>query len=951
MYNKIFIQAGPTGDNTGWGDLVEACTTAGIPVFAAASDSMTLLFDLQMARHRSGVAHRGNFVPTVGKDGNRFDFDYTIYPNAEAAKKAYQANAVTRWKRAEAVIPPELDPQIITISLENEQRPYVDWHDTPAIPGFTGWADAIGWQAYYTGLEARSRGWRYAAFAFAGGNPQEGVWEQPGMLAYLRLCEQYPDWLGIALHEYSFTRDIEDGWGHNVGRFQQLHEVCDRHEIARPFIQIKEFGWGEREMPVDLDKAMSDIEKAAALYATFPNIHGAAIWTTQTGWGELSERVRLLIPRLKGFTVAWGYDGDVPLPPPPTTPDPTPEQLLVNPSFEAGWETIDTGYGGLKNQRPHGWRLMWLGLDSPIWAANRKTGQVPVVTSVPECLHKIDWQLPPEERPGGERELIRDGKHVYKVFAQNGIWGVALTQTVEGPINTLLDVRIPVQVHYQDVLNPDSPDDVEIQLLANGRKVAEWLAIPDLPDREWAVLTAQGMTDGNGRCELTLRMMTKWQNSRDVFLDGLSVTAVPVNAPTPPAPPPAPVPPTPPAPPAPPTECRGKPRVQYARAYNVVPQGATEEQAVAIFREAWRRSKETVGGSYDDAGVGDLAKRKARLYGIAREEQATYRQWFGQHYPGVEVVFAEIPSGGGSSPAPAPPPPTQPPATGAAVVGLHASADPGALFGGTAEYEEFKVLRPGVIKVLSGHGGEVVERLAQDQRSIGNSPQWIIRTFLKFGGRDVSPQQFFEWTISDTQRAVNALRRAGVDDGRIWVELHNEPNLTDEGLGRSWQDGHGFASWGKAVLAQYRRAMPNFKMLFPGLSPGGFVPKVRYDAAMFTAQARPFAEACDGVAVHAYWQHDPYPMAQALSWVAGNADAFPRKPIWVTEASWNQSKGELPSVAFIGQQYKQFVAELKRIPTVQGVTYFVASASDPVFQPECWVVNGRSRGIAAVIRG
>ena len=106
--------------------------------------------------------------------------------------------------------------------------------------------------------------------------------------------------------------------------------------------------------------------------------------------------------------------------------------------------------------------------------------------------------------------------------------------------------------------------------------------------------------------------------------------------------------------PEPPCECRGKPRVQYERTYNVVPANATDEQAAAVFLDGWRRSRETTGGSYDDAGVGDLDVRRARLYGIPSADWPDYEAFYATYYPGVDVEFAWWP--GEQEPNPIEPP-------------------------------------------------------------------------------------------------------------------------------------------------------------------------------------------------------------------------------------------------------------------------------------------------------
>lgn len=91
------------------------------------------------------------------------------------------------------------------------------------------------------------------------------------------------------------------------------------------------------------------------------------------------------------------------------------------------------------------------------------------------------------------------------------------------------------------------------------------------------------------------------------------------------------------------TDCKGLPRENYTRRYNVIPSDATEQQAVDIFLEGWRRTRETTGGSYDDAGIGDLPVKIANLYGVADSQKQVFINWYAQHYPGTIVKFLPIP--------------------------------------------------------------------------------------------------------------------------------------------------------------------------------------------------------------------------------------------------------------------------------------------------------------------
>lgn len=236
----------------------------------------------------------------------------------------------------------------------------------------------------------------------------------------------------------------------------------------------------------------------------------------------------------------------------------------------------------------------------------------------------------------------------------------------------------------------------------------------------------------------------------------------------------------------------------------------------------------------------------------------------------------------------------------------------------------FLDFRPSAIKVLTFHPAEHIAKLAITQPSAS----WIVRTFLNFGGRDVSPEQFVEWTLSDTQRTL------GVLSGRnLYVELHNEPNLYAEGLGASWANGYEFGQWWLAVLAQYQAAMPGVRFLYPGVSPGGDVANIRQNHPAFMEESRAAIDAAYGLGMHLYWSAD-YSMQSALATLDEVIAKFPAKPIWITEASYNRDG---LSDSERAQTYLNFIAAIKQRPTVEGLTFFVASASNAAFSAETWV--------------
>jgi hypothetical protein len=270
----------------------------------------------------------------------------------------------------------------------------------------------------------------------------------------------------------------------------------------------------------------------------------------------------------------------------------------------------------------------------------------------------------------------------------------------------------------------------------------------------------------------------------------------------------------------------------------------------------------------------------------------------------------------------------EPPVLGSARIGLHASADPGI---SQAEIEEFADMRPGMIKVLSFHEPTAVQKLSRNHPDA----RWVVRAFLDFrspnGVRTISPGQFVNDTINDVRRTLEMIG-SGKD---AVIELHNEPNLVPEGLSGAWQDGASFAQWWLEVLRLYRQAMPGRKFIYPGLSPGSAVSGIKQDHIQFIEASRVAVEAADGLAIHTYWSN-VYPMQLALNVLDDYISRFRYKPIWVTEASNNKAGTPVYQKA---QQYLDFWKEIQKRPTVQGVTYFVASASDPAFKEEVWVGN------------
>jgi hypothetical protein len=89
---------------------------------------------------------------------------------------------------------------------------------------------------------------------------------------------------------------------------------------------------------------------------------------------------------------------------------------------------------------------------------------------------------------------------------------------------------------------------------------------------------------------------------------------------------------------------RGDPRVQYERTYVLLPPAADASWALAVVKATWNQRHYTIGGSADDAGIGNLDAR--RVIAVNPQEWPDdLRAFFDKHYPGIEYtsVQAETP--------------------------------------------------------------------------------------------------------------------------------------------------------------------------------------------------------------------------------------------------------------------------------------------------------------------
>jgi hypothetical protein len=90
-------------------------------------------------------------------------------------------------------------------------------------------------------------------------------------------------------------------------------------------------------------------------------------------------------------------------------------------------------------------------------------------------------------------------------------------------------------------------------------------------------------------------------------------------------------------PPPSPERQRGAPRAAYERTYILLPQASERTWMQAVVASgALDGGRYTLGFSADDAGIGDLDKRRVLVVNPAQWEEPV-EWWFAKHYPGVKI--------------------------------------------------------------------------------------------------------------------------------------------------------------------------------------------------------------------------------------------------------------------------------------------------------------------------
>lgn len=589
-HNKIGFHLGPGGNPTGIGQYMAELDAAGKPFVIKSVDHYGMCYE---AAQYTNAPHNIIFrLSTAGQnDGVQYDVpDYVLDPNSAAHK---------HWNATVAKLPPEFNKQRVWLEVINEiDKNRADW---------------LGWFGKYIAQLAINDGYKIALFGWSSGEPEPEHWHTIGMEEYLRMCAEFPESCAVALHEYSYTvESIYDGYPNKIGRFEQLFAACDEMGIARPVVHITEWGWALNDIP-DIDQALSDIDLVARDYAIHPQIRSAAIWYLGSGFGGIADETQKLIAPVTQYTLNVELPGEEPEPPPSAEQ----ENLLDNPSFENGWWHIDDIP---ELQIANGWDVIYK-------AGPHDVDGEQVVFMRPEFR-----VLPSAYLPEDERELfVLHGDHVVKAFKGNGAIDfkyITYPKTIPaGRYTFVASVYPDLVMDYVDgqKVFADDPLAGEVRLFMNGIR-GNWQSL--FPFGEYKRLVFEFELETEQEVSVGINFRCRWglQNN-GWFLDDWALYKEGGEPPEPPQEPPA---------------QPGLPRVQYRRIYRVLHPSVTTEQAKAVFADAVA-NRETVGFSFDDAGIGALDNKTVIIIGASDDDKQTFMDWYNEHYPGTIVDFEPVP--------------------------------------------------------------------------------------------------------------------------------------------------------------------------------------------------------------------------------------------------------------------------------------------------------------------
>jgi murein DD-endopeptidase MepM/ murein hydrolase activator NlpD len=282
-----------------------------------------------------------------------------------------------------------------------------------------------------------------------------------------------------------------------------------------------------------------------------------------------------------------------------------------------------------------------------------------------------------------------------------------------------------------------------------------------------------------------------------------------------------------------------------------------------------------------------------------------------------------------------------------ALPGVHGPADPGD-FAWTDNGERgINGVRQSGVQAVKVLVPEIQGATLQKLMGLSNVKFVMARLFAKMDARRgaTMPErvQAFLNDVDPVPAGDNGPMMRAFKAGVRYFEVHNEPNLSDEGLGINWNDGREFADFFTQVVARLRQRFHGAKFGFPGCSPGDAIPGRREVMDRFLMEAAAAVRLADFMCCHVYWGGDGSTPDTALRQLEQFCRKYPDKIVLLTEFSHN---GGGIDKAVKGDQYRDFYRAIQTMPPNLGAAFSFCLSSTGTFQAETWIEkNGTLSGI------
>ena len=243
--------------------------------------------------------------------------------------------------------------------------------------------------------------------------------------------------------------------------------------------------------------------------------------------------------------------------------------------------------------------------------------------------------------------------------------------------------------------------------------------------------------------------------------------------------------------------------------------------------------------------------------------------------------------------------PTTPPPVGNAWAGLHLQHH---INEGTVQ-DEITTIATGRVEAVKFNTNANIERGLNPLLASGVDPSKMVMRLYMAGD---SPTLKVPADFVDVMAIhLDWLKSVTMISGGGYVEIHNEPNLTDEGFGFAWNSPREFHEWLLKVAMELKGRWPTLKFGYPGLSP-----KPEVNAWLDDLKSNDnLLSLLDWIGIHAYWV-DALRMfdSEHGGYYKRYVARFPNHDLLITEFSHKAAikQGELSK----GDQYVKYYAGL-----------------------------------------